>query len=85
MDDIKFKKRCLAFGKNGHSYCEGLHIGQYTRVSESNEVIHMTYIQPINSKGNLTKCYIEIPCEDLEKVIKILQDKYDHFTTTTTV
>jgi hypothetical protein len=59
------QKEMVYLGRNGSGIMAGISIfGVSNRVS----------IHPINSKGNLARCFIEIPKDRVPDIIKALQD-----------
>ena len=66
MIEIHFtEKSATAMGRNGIMYCRGLY------VSQTNYVVT---IRPINSKGHIGNCYIDIPLKNLQLVIEKLME-----------
>lgn len=64
---IKFKESKMihhAIGRNGLMKCQGLSINVY-------DDSDMITILPINSKGNVGNCLIDIPRKDLKKLLKL--------------
>lgn len=57
----KPSKNITYVGRNGTGVCTGIYIEDFSS-TELNRVI----IQPINSKGNIANCSIDIPIEDIE-------------------
>lgn len=82
MSQIKFKKQCTAVGRNGLSNCVGVDIFPTSRLDEQNIPFDIISIQPINSKGFITNCWIELEMDKIPDIIKDLQYFYDHHTKT---
>lgn len=57
------KDKAFAFGRNGIMHCKGLEI------SANYEVV---MIEPVNKCG-VGRCFIQIPVEDIDKVIRALE------------
>jgi hypothetical protein len=65
-NEFKFKeRRTRSLGRNGASFTEGIHI--------SSSGLDLD-IYPINSKGDVTKCRITIPREDIPTFIEKLKE-----------
>lgn len=79
MSQIKFKKQCTAVGRNGLSNCVGVDIFPTSRLDEQNIPFDIISIQPINSKGFITNCWIELEMDEIPEIIKHLQYFYDNF------
>ncbi len=77
MSQIKFKNKTTALGRNGISFCVGLDLFSYSRINKDNRAYQVVELSPINSQGNVTKCYIEIDMEAVPELIKQLQSLYD--------
>lgn len=58
------------WGRNRYCTAIGLELNNYPDVK-------WIGIQPINSKGHIGNCEIQIPYEDIPELIKILQAMYD--------
>lgn len=68
---IKYSRQVTYVGRNGLGNQEGLEVElRAEAVYEPWRVI----LEPVNGKGNVANCKLEIPVEDLEAVIKGLQD-----------
>jgi hypothetical protein len=56
-----------AQGRNGISKVKGLYAG----INDIGEYVHLA---PINTKGDITNCFIQIPFDELERIAALLQD-----------
>jgi len=68
---INFKNKVTAaeaLGRNGTMECRGLDMC-LSNYYKQEPVIQIT---PVNSKGGLGRCYIEVPMEDIDAVIDAL-------------
>ena len=77
MSQIKFKNKTTALGVNGTSICVGLDLFPSSRIDENNKRFSVLEICPINSKGDVTRCWIEVSTEAIPELIKQLQSFYD--------
>jgi len=66
--EIRFKKRTQYLGRNGGGFSIGLDI--------SNPLGDTIQIAPLNTKGNVAKCIIEVPYDNLRDVIKGLWEMF---------
>lgn len=83
MSQIKFKKRTTAQGRNGTTICTGVNLVLYPRLDESNVSFPTVSINPVNSYGDTTNCWIEIPLENVNELIKhLISLRDDHSTKT---
>ena len=64
LNDVKFTSETYYIGRNGKGRQLGL---GFTTGSDA------VILKPINSRGNLANCQINIPMEDIPKVIETLQ------------
>jgi len=66
IQDIKFSRTVQSIGRNG--------IIKQTGISLCTDGVNKTVIiEPINSKGQIAKCFMEIPLEDVPSVIEALE------------
>jgi hypothetical protein len=63
--ELRFKKPGWYAGRNGLEEC----VGVDTFVSKASGLVS---ISPINSKGCVAGCYIEVPVESLDELINML-------------
>lgn len=77
MSQIKFKNKTTALGRNGTSICTGLVFYSYQRIDENNKQFNVLELSPLNSKGDTTRCLIEIDMEAIPELINQLQFFYD--------
>lgn len=77
MSQIKFKKQCVAMGRNGTSKQIGLDIYPDSRIDEQNNPFDMIVLTPVNSYGQLTNGWLEIPVENVPELIEQLQYFYN--------
>lgn len=61
-------EECLAQGRNGTMYCWGL---EFWISGWSKDRIRLT---PINSKGLLGNCFIDLAVDDIDEICKNLQE-----------
>ncbi len=80
---MEFKNKCTALGRNGRSYCVGLSLYLYSRINSDNQPFSVVEISPINTYGDVTRCYIEVEAEAIPELIKQLQFFYDQSTRNT--
>lgn len=78
MSQIKFKKQCTAMGRNGTSKQIGLDIYPGSRIDTLNNPFDMIVLTPVNSYGQLTNGWLEIPVENVPELIEQLQYFYDY-------
>ena len=65
MADIRYTRFCNALGRNGIMQQLGLSI-------EKSAPGDSVWLYPINTRG-IGRCFMEIPTQDLDKVIKVLE------------
>lgn len=82
MKQIKFKNKCTAQGRNGVSICTGITIYPTHRIDENNVVFNVIDLSPINSRNEMTNCWIELEMDKVPDIIKGLQYFYDEYTKT---
>ena len=75
MKQFKFKGRITrSRGRNGDILTTGLSIFKaYQRLDDKNETYETIRIYPITSYGKEGNCFLEIPTNELEKLIEILK------------
>lgn len=61
---IEYTKRVSYMGRNGEGKQDGIVVDQYPDT---------VVLGPVNSKGDVANCWIEIPHADIDKVIAELQ------------
>jgi exosome complex RNA-binding protein Rrp4 len=66
MNQIIFreKKKALSLGRNGYVWTDGLDLDKMST---------MILITPINSRGHLSSCNIQIPIEHIQDLINELE------------
>jgi hypothetical protein len=63
---FKDKKTCGSYlGRNGPGHCHGLLI--------DDEQPALKVLRPLNSKGGIARCYIDIPADEVNGVCRALQ------------
>lgn len=62
---LKFKRHVKFEGRNGYFNSIGLKITKF----EKDDILN---IYPITSKNNIGRCLIEIPIEEIDNLIKVL-------------
>ena len=67
IKDIKYTKETTYTGRNGQGKQVGLGFTHHGSC---------LLLEPINSKGHLANCQMNIPYKDLIKVIETLQEAY---------
>lgn len=65
-------------GRNGTSKQIGLDIYSGSRIDEQNNPFDMVVLTPVNSYGQLTNGWLEIPTENVPELIEQLQYFYDY-------
>lgn len=74
---IKYSRQVTYVGRNGMGNQNGLEVELHEEVA--GEPWRVT-LEPVNSKGNVANCKLEIPVADLDEVIRglrELQAQYD--------
>ena len=64
-EELKFKRHVKFGGRNGYFNSIGLKITKF----EKDDILN---IYPITSKNNVARCLIEIPVEEINNLIEIL-------------
>lgn len=83
MSRLKYNNTCTAQGRNGISKVVGLDVYSTSRIDENNKPFGMIILQPENSQGYLTNCWIEIDLSVVPQLIKDLQYFYDFYNNAT--
>lgn len=65
----KFKRIVNFFGRNGYFKSSGISI-------TTDHLDNLVSIEPITSKGNIGRCRIEIPIEDIPNIVSTLNSYY---------
>jgi len=65
LKELKFSRLTTFTGRNGTFKCAGVELIDYT---------DRVQISPVTSKGNVGRCDIDIPVEDIPALIEALQD-----------
>jgi hypothetical protein len=71
MPEIKYTSQVTALGRNGHSKQVGLNLIRYHYTNPS--LSSVVQLSPINTKGGVTQCYLEVPMNDIPELIKQLE------------
>ncbi len=84
--EVLWKKglKTEALGRNGQSICTGVEVLETNTHQWHNEgtlleqmkTIPIVEISPLNSRGEVTRCHIDIPIESIPEVIKKLKKAY---------
>jgi len=82
IHDLRWKNKAItkALGRNGTMMCKGINLLPYNKLREDVRFPHSNKfleISPINSKGNVGRCYIQIPKEMIPEIIVQLQNYYN--------
>lgn len=72
MSQLNYKKKCVAMGRNGTSKQIGLDIFPSARIDKDNKPFDVFILSPINSYGQVTNGWIEIPYENIDELIEHL-------------
>jgi hypothetical protein len=71
-------KKTDALGRNGTSMCIGIElmeteINEYDEHSNRIKTLPIVEISPLNTRGGVTRCHIDIPIESIPEIIERLQ------------
>ena len=74
---VEFKHTTNFLGRNGMFKCTGLSVWTYEKHSFEDKgpvkIVPMVWIEPWTSRKTVGRCFIEIPAEDLPRLIEVLQ------------
>lgn len=69
---IKYSITRNFLGRNGVYSCKGIEITDMNRPKDNSKYPYIM-LEPITSKNKIGRCFIEIPRENIQEVINILE------------
>lgn len=76
---IKYSRVCSTMGKNGLSFQTGICISREQRIDQDGVSYECMTIEPLNSRGEITNAWMQIPIENVDEFIKAVTELRDDY------